>query len=163
MNFTTEQKFNVLCQITRASHFEWRQAIMDMFPDENIMELVLKYWEIVGHDTAKAYLKKIDKDQPIAPQIAKMIVNSSLAMGESAEMSEEYNGNIQLIHSACPWYDWHQKHNALNEDQPGCDRWFQTIVNDINHELGSQVEVKTTSSLPAGDRNCLRIFSEKQS
>ncbi len=159
MSFTTEQKFNALCQITRASHFEWREAFIKMFPNRDPKEAVLKYWEIVGHDTAKAYLKKVDRNKPIVAQIAKMIVNSSLAMGETATMTLENNGKIRLVHSACPWYDWHKKYDALDEDQPGCDCWFQTIVEDVNQELGSHIKVKTISSLPNGDDNCTRIVS----
>lgn len=159
MSFTPEQKFNALCQITRASHFEWREAFIKMFPNMDPMEAVLKYWGIVGHDTAKAYLKKVDRNKPIAPQIAKMIVNSSLAMGETATMTVESNGNVRLVHSACPWYDWHKKYDALEEDQPGCDCWFQTIVEDVNQELGTHIQVETISSLPHGDDNCTRIFS----
>jgi len=162
MSFTPEQKFNALCQITRASHFEWREAFIKMFPDTDPKEAVLKYWEIVGHDTAKAYLKRIDRTKPIAPQIAEMIVNSSLAMGENAEMKEESNGKVLLIHSACPWFDWHKKYDAIEEDQPGCDCWMQTIVQDVNREVGSQIQVKTISSLPNGDHNCTRIFTEEK-
>ncbi len=162
MSFTTEQKFNALCLITRASHFEWREAFIKMFPNIDPKEAVLKYWEIVGHDTAKAYLRRIDRTKPVAPQIAKMIVNSSLAMGESAEMTEEINGKIRLVHSACPWYDWHKKYDALEEDQSGCDCWLQTIVKDVNQELGTQIQVETISSLPNGDNNCTRIFTENK-
>ncbi len=159
MGFTTEQKFNALCQITRASHFEWREAFIKMFPNVNPKKVVLKYWEIVGHDTAKAYLKKVDRNKPIAPQIAKMIVDSSLAMGESASMTVESNGDVRLVHSSCPWYDWHKKYNAVEEDQPGCDCWMKTIVHDFNRELGSNIIVETVSSLPNGNDNCTRVFS----
>ena len=161
MSFTTKQKFDVLCKITRASHFEWREAFIKMFPDVNPMDAVMKYWEIVGRDTAKAFLKRIDRDKPVAPQIAEMIVNSSLAMGESADMTVENDGNVRLVHSACPWFDWHKKYDALKEDQPGCDCWIQTILKDINQELNTNVRVETLSSLPAGDENCTRIFTEK--
>jgi hypothetical protein len=162
MSFTLEQKFNLLSQITRASHFEWREAFIKMFPDLDPAEAVMNYWEIVGRDTARAFLKRIDRDKLVAPQIAEMIVNSSLAMGESAEMVQENDGKVRLVHGACPWYDWHKKYDALEEDQPGCDCWFQTIVKDINQELNTHVSVETLSSLPAGDENCTRIFTEKQ-
>ena len=161
MSFTLEQKFNLLSQITRASHFEWREAFIKMFPDLDPAEAVMNYWEIVGRDTAKALLKKIDRNKPVAPQITEMIVNSSIAMGESADMTVENDGNVRLVHSACPWFDWHKKYDALKEDQPGCDCWIQTILKDINQELNTNVRVETLSSLPAGDENCTRIFTEK--
>lgn len=160
MKFTTEQKFKTLCQITRASHFEWRDTFIKMFPNIDPKDAVMKYWEIVGHDTAKAYLKKVDKNKPIAPQIVEMMVNSSLAMGESATMTEDTNGEVRLVHTSCPWYDWHKKYNAIDEDQPGCDRWINTIVQDFNLELASNIKVKTIRSLPNGNENCTRIFRE---
>ena len=86
MSYTLEQKFKALCQINRASFFEWRETFMKLYPEKSSLEAVLQYWEIVGHDTAKAYLKRVDKSKPVAPQIAQMIVDSSLAMGESARV-----------------------------------------------------------------------------
>lgn len=160
MGYTTEQKFKALCQITRASHFEWRETFRKMYPDQPVEEAVMKYWEVVGQDTAKAYLRKIDPDRPIGPQIAQMIVNSSLAMGENATIESEENGEVRLVHAECPWYGWHKKYDALDEDRPGCDCWFQTLVKDINQALSTKVSVETVSSLPDGDDTCTRIFRE---
>ncbi len=162
MNYTLEQKFKALCQITRAAHFEWREAILKMFPDADPTETVLKYWEIVGHDTAKTYLKKIDKTKPVLPQIAQLIVDSSLAMGENASVIAGDNEHeIYFEHQECPWVDWHNKYDALAEDQPGCDRWLVTIINDINQALGTNIEFETLSSLPEGGTSCKRVLREK--
>ena len=93
MKYTLEQKFKALCQITRAAHFEWRATVSKMAPGIDPVDSVLSYWEIVGHDTAKVYLKKIDKDKPVVPQIAQLIVDSSLAMGEQAVIMAAGNEN----------------------------------------------------------------------
>ena len=36
----------------RASHFEWRRAILNLCPDMDPVELVKQYWTEVGKDTA---------------------------------------------------------------------------------------------------------------
>lgn len=162
MKYTLEQKFKALCQITRASHFEWRETFIRMFPDMDPKEAVLIYWETVGHDTAKAYLKKINRDKPIVPQIAQLIVDSSLAMGEDARVIESEDENeIFIEHLECPWFEWHKKHNALAEDQPGCDLWIETILEDLNKELGTNIIFKTLGSLPNGDTGCRRILKSQ--
>ncbi len=162
MEYTLEKKFKTLSQITRAAHFEWRETFRKMYPDQDPKEAVLKYWEIVGHDTARAYLKKIDKTKPVAPQVAQQIVNSSLAMGEEARLVDgESNGEVCFEHQACPWHEWHQRYDALDEDQPGCDCWIATLINDINEALGTNVTFETLCSLPNGDASCKRVLREK--
>ncbi len=162
MEYTLEQKFKALCQINRAAHFEWRATVIEMFPEADSKETVLKYWEIIGQDTAKAYLKKIDKDKPVAPQIAQAIVDSSIAMGEKARVVPGENEDETYIeHLECPWFEWHKKFDALAEDQPGCDCWMATIVKDINEALGTKVKFETLGSLPNGDTSCKRVFREK--
>ncbi len=160
MSYSLEQKFKALCQITRASHFEWRQAYIEMNPDADPKEAVLKYWEIVGHDTAKAYIKQIDPDKPILPQLAKAIVDSSLAMGETARIipsansensnSENNDKELYFEHLDCPWLKWHQRYDAVDEDRPGCDKWLETLIDDISKEFGVKLEFETLSSLPDG-------------
>ncbi|MFQ5641386.1 MAG: hypothetical protein ACE5IR_25685, partial [bacterium] len=111
---------------------------------------------------AKAYLKKIDKSKPVAHQIVQLIVDSSLAMGEKAQVTTGGNEHeTYLEHLECPWFEWHKKYDALAEDQPGCDCWMATIVKDINEALGTNVEFETLSSLPTGGASCKRIFREK--
>ena len=161
MKYTTDQKFKTLCQITRAAHFEWRKTFIEMFPDMDPREAVLKYWEIVGHDTAKAYLKQIDETEPVAPQIAQLIVDSSLAMGEDARVTTEAD-EVYFEHLECPWFTWHKKNDALAEDQPGCDCWIATLLKDINEALGTRITFETLSSLPNGDASCKRILREQK-
>ena len=160
MEYSLEKKFNTLCQITRAAHFEWRATLKELSPDLDTKEAVLKYWTIVGHDTAKAYLKKIDATKPVLNQLAQLIVDSSLAMGENARLSEINEKELYFEHLDCPWYQWHKKYNALEEDQPGCDQWLKTIIDDINNALGIHITFETTSSLPSGGSSCRRLLKQ---
>jgi len=157
MDIPVEKKFNILCQITRASHFAWHEAVVQCCPDMDIMEVVNKMWEVTGHDTAKAYLKRLNPDEPMPRQIADSIAWSSVTMGEDAKVVEGANENEVFVrHDGCPWYEWHKRLGLLEEDRPGCDMWFETAVKDINKELGTNVHIETQKSLPDGDDCCLR-------
>ncbi len=161
MPYSLEQKFKALCQITRAAHFEWRQTFIAMNPGADPKEAVLKYWEIVGHDTAKAYIKQIDPQKPIVPQLAKAIVDSSLAMGETARIIPGGSDNeLHFEHQDCPWLKWHQRYDAADEDRPGCDKWLETLINDISKEFGVKLIFETLSSLPDGQDTCERVLRQ---
>ena len=77
--------------------------------------------------------------------------------GEDAEIVQGNNENEIIVrHNGCPWFKWHQRVDALDEDRPGCDIWFKTVVEDINKALGTNIKIETTGSLPDGDDSCIR-------
>ena len=80
-----EKRFPVLVQISRASHFAWRQAVVATCPGCDPVAVVNKMWELTGHDTAAAYVKRLDPQKPLPLQFAKAIEWSSQCMGEDAE------------------------------------------------------------------------------
>ncbi len=158
-----EKKFNILCGIARAQHFAWREACRQLFPDKDTSEFVNKMWEVSAKDTGKAYLKMMNKEESVPEQIAASIVKSSMTMGEDAKLIKGENGEEFFVkHEACPWYDWHKRLDLLDEDRPGCDKWYFKTVDFINEALGTDVKIETTHSLPDGDDFCLRrIWIEK--
>jgi hypothetical protein len=97
---TLLNKFDALGNITRATWYEWRQAAIETArPEFTPLDLVLRAWEVVGHDTAKAYYHMLDKSKPtFIEDIAKCIVMSSTMMGEDAEIVESENENEVLRH-----------------------------------------------------------------
>jgi hypothetical protein len=156
------KRFDLLADIMRASHFEWRRAVLALCPDLSPVELVKQYWEEVGRDTAKYYLKKIDGTGSVAHQVASLVVSSSIAMGEKAEVLEgELRGSYHVLHTECPWHVWHKRENLLREDQVGCDHWLKTVVDEVNCALGTSLRFKTVESLPSGGNCCLRVFWEE--
>jgi len=157
-----EKKFATLVQIQRASHFAWHEAVRQMFPHADMQAVVDKMWEITGHDTAEAYIKRLDKAKPLAPQVASSIVWSSLCMGESATVEvSEGKDEAFVRHSDCPWFHWHKRMNLLHEDSKGCDVWFKVAIEDVNKALGSNLKFETSEALPDGGKCCLRrIWSE---
>ncbi len=159
MDLPLEKRFKMMAQILRATHFEWRRAALAFCPDADPKELVMKFWEEVGHDTAAAYLKQLDPAKPLPKQMAENTVFSSLCMGEDARVVEGTDERECFVrHDGCPWYDWHQRLGLLEEDQAGCDQWFRTFTADINEKLGAAIKWETQKCLAAGDDHCLRRF-----
>ncbi len=156
MDIPHETRFKVLCEIVRAQHFAWREAALAMAPGIDPKELGNKMWEITGVQTAKAYLKRLDRDKPLAEQVARSIAWSSVCMGEDASVEKGQGDEAFLRHADCPWYHWHKRLGILEEDQPGCDTWFFTTVAEINKALGTDIKIETQCSLPAGGDCCLR-------
>lgn len=159
-----EKRFGILCEITRAQHFAWRQAVVETCPQVDPEKVVYRMWEITGHETARAYLKRLDPSKPLPEQIANSMVWSSQCMGEDAVVEKGANDNEAfVIHNHCPWFLWHKQLDLLQEDQPGCDIWFETSLADINRALGTNLKIETLSSLPSDGKPCRRrIWIESQ-
>ena len=157
-----EKKFRILVEISRASHFAWREALVRCYPGDDPGRVVSEMWAITGEQTGLSYLKHIDPADDVARQVAASIVWSSQCMGEDARLEDgEKPGEYLVRHSACPWHAWHEKLGLLAEDRPGCDRWFESTFRIINRELGANLRFETVSALPEGGDCCLRrIWSE---
>ena len=156
MDIPAEQRFKVLCEITRAQHFAWREAALALAPEIDPRELTRKMWEITGVQTAKAYLKRLDPDQPLALQVAQSIAWSSACMGEDVTVEPGDGDEAFVRHDDCPWFHWHKRLGLLEEDRPGCDTWFFTVVAAVNEALGTDIRIETISALPEGGSCCRR-------
>ena len=153
------KKIRVMAAIMRASHFEWRRAALAMAPELDPMELVMRFWSEVGDDTARFYAGKIDPSKDAAEQVARLVVSSSLAMGEDAQyLGASEDGRHLVAHNDCPWYHWHRKEGLLAEDQAGCDHWLETTLEGVNKALGIRLRFETVETLPCGAKRCLRKF-----
>jgi hypothetical protein len=152
-------KFAVLCKIARAQHFAWREAVAELHGEDEVASVVMRMWELTGRQTGGAYAPRLDRDQALAPQVAKSVVWSSRCMGEDAHLEVSEDGSEAFVrHEACPWFDWHKRLGLLEEDRAGCDCWFSTTVDAINKALGTKLRVETLSTLPDGDTACVRRF-----
>ncbi len=156
MDVPTEERFRILCEITRAQHFAWREAALALAPQLDPAELTKQMWKLTGIQTAKAYLRRLDTSKPLAPQVARCIAWSSACMGEEVTVENGDGDEAFLKHTDCPWFHWHKRMDLLKEDQPGCDTWFFTVVDEINQALGTRIRIETKGSLPGGCDCCLR-------
>jgi hypothetical protein len=150
-----EKRFRILVEITRASHFAWREAVTRLCPDVDPTDVVNEMWRITGVQTAQAYLDRLDPEGDLARQVAASIVWSSQCMGEDAELEIGEDGAF-VVHSACPWCRWHEREALLAEDRPGCDEWFRSTIDTINARLGTALRFETLSALPDGAPACRR-------
>jgi hypothetical protein len=161
-------KFEALGNITRATWFEWREAAIETArPEFTPMDLVLKAWEVVGHDTAKAYFNALDvSKESFLEDIGKCIVQSSTMMGEDAKIIEgENKDEVYVQWDRCPWPEFARRYGApMEEDVQGCDMWFKTVIADINELFNTDVTLETLKAIPRGDRICLRrlAFEKKK-
>ena len=154
-----EEKFKMLCQITRAQHFAWREAIQRRHPALDPGELVDVMWRVTGESTGRAYLKHLDPRRPLPAQVAGSIAWSSQCMGENVSVEVGDDGHEAFVrHHDCPWFPWHERQGLLDEDLRGCDTWFASTVEAVNQGLGCNLRCETLSALPAGDSSCLRRF-----
>jgi hypothetical protein len=152
-------KFDALGNITRATWYEFRQAALDLAPELKPMDLALHAWEVVGHDTSKAYVNSLDLSKPtFLEDIGRLIVQSSTMMGETARLVKSKNpGEVFVEWDRCPWPEFARRYGAtMEEDVLGCDMWFQTVIKDINEIFGTDVKLETTAAIPRGDRTCTR-------
>jgi hypothetical protein len=159
-------KFEALGNITRAMWYEWRLAAVEYArTGVNPMEIVLKAWEIVGHDTAKAYFGMLDKSRStFVEDIGKCIVFSSTVMGEDAVIEKGQDSTeVYVRWDQCPWPEFARRYKvSMEEDVAGCDKWFQTVISDINELFNTNVKLETLKAIPRGDGVCLRrLWLEK--
>ena len=156
-DITIEKRFGFLCEITRAQHFAWREAVRQLCPDVDPSDVADRMWELTGNETAKAYSRRLDLSRPLAEQIAESIVWSSQCMGENAGVEAGDGGDAAFVrHAQCPWFDWHDRLGLLAEDCPGCDRWFASTLRGITAVVGKRLQFETLEALPDGGRCCLR-------
>lgn len=152
-----EKRFAVLCEITRAQHFAWREAVSELCPSIDAGRVVDRMWELTGVETARAYAARFDASKPVAPQFAAGIAWSSACMGEDAVAEPgEREGEAFVRHRACPWLRFHDRKSLREECLRGCDAWFGATVAELNRALGTKLEFETLEAMPSGDASCLR-------
>ena len=146
---TLEQKYQALCNIMRAQHHAWREAVKQRCPHTPVTDVLKTMWEIAGEEAGEAFYRGIDKSQPIPPQVAEAIKTSWEVMGqhpgvECTESGEE----AHVTQVGCPWFAWHVKHDLVEEDRVGCDAWFDGVLSRLNARLGTNIAVETCETLP---------------
>lgn len=154
-----KKKINLLSNIMRASHFEWRRAALALNPDLDPKDLVRQFWTEVAADTAKFYVRNMDPKGDVARQFAELFVGSSQAMDEDCTYTgTDAKGCHTVAHTDCPWFHWHKKLDLLDEDQFGCDLWLEKTADEVNATLGTNIRFATEETIPAGGAACRRRF-----
>jgi hypothetical protein len=156
-------RFNANSNINRASWYEWRQAALEYArPGVTALDLVLRAWEISGHDTANSYFNMLDRNsKTFLEDVAKAIVFSSTMMGETARVVKGEKPNEVFVQwDRCPWPEFARRYNVpMEEDVLGCDKWFQTVIDDVNKFFNTKIKLETTKAIPRGHGICVRRLS----
>lgn len=152
-----DKRFSVLCDITRAQHFAWREAVVRTCAAIDARDVMLEMWRITGEQTGRSYAARLDADRPLPAQIAAAIAWSSQCMGEDAKAEAGSSDAEAFVrHRECPWKAWHERCGLLDEDQPGCDQWFASTLETVNRAAGGSLRFETLETLPSGGQSCLR-------
>lgn len=146
-----ERNLRAMIQICHGFYFAWRQAATEIAGTDKTEQLVRRFYEIVGEDTARLYEEAGLGSTPYL--VAKALERSSLIMGETARAERgENEREARLVHTVCPWKESHDKRGLLHECNTGCDQWFLTTMQGLSPNL----RVETLSSLARGDSTCTR-------
>jgi hypothetical protein len=159
-SLSAEKRFAILCEIVRAQHFAWRQAVAESCLDVSPESVVKRMWELTGVTTGRAYAGHVDSAVPLATQAAQSVVFSSQCMGEDAVVEgggvEASSTEAFVRHDDCPWYHWHKRKDLLAEDRPGCDAWFASTLETLGASVGREIHFETLEALPEGGCCCRR-------
>lgn len=150
-----ERDWKTMIKISHDFFHCWRKAVLEKYGEKEAEQLVLRFWELVGDNTAKSYLKaKIDTNDP--KKVALAAARSSQIMGENVHVEEKGEAYL-LVHDDCPWIGSYRAAGAPGKCQPGCDRWFEATVSALSPNLG----LENQSSLANGAEKCVRRFFKK--
>lgn len=147
-----EREWKTMILIAHDFFHSWRQAVFEKYGEQAMDELTLRFWELVGKNTAAQYAKAgIDGND--MGRLALAAARSSEIMGETVRT--ESDGEVWLLlHDACPWIDSFRKAGLGGKCGPGCHRWFEATVEGLSPELA----VETLACLADGDKQCVRRF-----
>lgn len=133
----------------------WRQAVYERYGEGAMEELTLRFWELVGGNTAAQYARA-NIDGRDLERLAGAAARSSEIMGETVRVERDGEAWL-LIHDACPWIESYRKAGFEGKCGPGCHRWFEASARGLSPDLA----VDTLSCLGDGDQHCVRRFYKK--
>lgn len=150
-----DRNWKTMILIAHDFFHNWRQAVCERYGEEVMEELTLRFWELVGKNTAAQYARaKIDGRD--VERVARATARSSEIMGETVRVERDGEAWL-LLHDACPWIDSYRRAGFDGKCRPGCHRWFQAAVQGLSPDL----TVDTLASLADGDKQCIRRFYKK--
>lgn len=150
-----ERDWKTMIMISHDFFHNWRQAVYEKYGEEAMEELTLRFWELVGGNTAAQYARaKIDGRD--VERVARAAARSSEIMGETVRVEPDGDAWL-LLHDDCPWIDSYRRAGFEGKCRPGCHRWFESAVKGLSPDLG----VDTLACLADGDKQCVRRFYKK--
>ena len=147
---------------TRRMFYQMRQALLEVAgPDANPLDIGVRAWEIIGKDTGKSYLPRMNLLKGIEGlmmSVARAYQGLAATNGALVTIYKGENPNeVFLTWERCPWPTSAKEHGAsMKEDLQGCDTYLQAFLDEVNAFLGTNLKIETRKAIPSGDGVCVR-------
>jgi hypothetical protein len=147
---------------TRRTFYQMRQAAIECAgPDANPFNIGVRCWEIMGKDTGKSYLPRMNLlkgEEGLLMSVARAFQGLWSTNGAVVDIQKgDTASEVLVIWQRCPWPTSAKEHGAsMKEDLTGCDHYLQAFIDEVNAFLGTDLKVETQKAIPSGDGVCLR-------
>ncbi|MDH5696088.1 MAG: hypothetical protein OEZ00_05730 [Dehalococcoidia bacterium] len=148
--------------VIKTTFYEWRQTALELAgPDANPLDIILKFWEIAGKDVGKNFfpaLNMLKGEEAFMVSLARALAGTGIANGAVVKVEKGENPNEVFIKwERCPWPTFAKRYGAsMEEDLLGCDKFLQTIVDEVNLFFNTNFKLETQKAIPKGQGVCLR-------
>jgi hypothetical protein len=90
--------------------------------------------------------------------LARALAGTGIANGAVVKVEKSENPNEVFIKwEKCPWPTFARRYGAsMEEDLQGCDKFLQTIVDEVNRFSNTNFKLETLKAIPRGEGECLR-------
>jgi len=148
--------------VIKSTHYEWCQTALELVgPGANPLDIALKFWEIAGRDVAKNFLPALNMlkgEEAFMLNLARALAGTGIANGAVVKVEKgESPDEVFIKWERCPWPTFAKRYGAsMAEDLLGCDKFLQTIVDEVNHFFNTNFKLETQKAIPRGNGMCLR-------
>ena len=148
--------------VVKSTFYEWRQTALELVgANANPLDIVLKFWEIAGKDVAKNFLPALNMrkgEDAFMMNLSRALAGTGIANGAVVKVEKgEGLGEVFIRWERCPWPTFAKRYGAsMEEDLLGCDKFLQTIVDEVNLFFNTNLKLETQKAIPRGNGMCLR-------
>jgi hypothetical protein len=147
---------------TRRIFYQMRQAAIKLAgPDADPLDIGVKAWEIIGKDTGKSYLPRMNMlkgVEGLMMNVARAYQGLAETNGAVVKIEKGNDPNeIFIKWERCPWPTSAKEFGAsMKEDLLGCDKYLEAFLAEVNAFLDTNLKIETQKAIPSGDGVCLR-------
>lgn len=148
--------------VIKTTFYEWRQTALELAgPNTEPLDIILKFWEIAGKDVAKNFLPALNMlkgEDAFMMNLARALAGTGIANGAVVKLEKgESPDEIFIKWERCPWPTFAKRYGAsMQEDLLGCDKFLQTILDEVNLFFNTDLKLETQKAIPRGNGVCLR-------
>jgi hypothetical protein len=146
----------------RKTFYQMRETAIELAgPDADPLEVGVRGWEIMGKDTGKSYLPRMNLLKGVDGLMmnvarafqALWTTNGAVVKIEKGNSPDE----LFIRWERCPWPTSAKEFGvSMKEDLLGCDKYLEAFLDEVNDFLGTNLKIETQKAIPSGDGVCLR-------